>query len=107
MPAEYEPHSVCIMTWLVRGELWNDRIDGAKVDYAAVAAAIVRFEPVLMVCPPGQEEEGERACNGTARTVPSPINDSWTRDHSPVFALSGSAAPVARRGERRLAADRQ
>jgi urease alpha subunit len=48
MPAEWEPHVACYMEWptLTRKELWADRFDEAKRDYAAVANAIAAFEPV-------------------------------------------------------------
>src|SRR5919108_231336 len=52
MPAEWEPHEACLMEWptITRGDLWADRFEEAKRDYAAVANAIAAFEPVVMVC---------------------------------------------------------
>jgi agmatine deiminase len=53
MPAEWTPHECCLMAWPTRPELWQGQYEAATVEYAAVAQAIARFEPVLMVAAPG------------------------------------------------------
>ena len=87
MPAEWEPHVACYMEWptLTRQELWADRFDEAKRDYAAVANAISAFEPVVMVCDPDQETEVRRTCDETVEILPLAIDDSWMRDNGPIF----------------------
>ena len=52
MPAEWEPHERCIMGWPTQiriGSVWNEHYLLAMASYAAVAHAIARFEPVLML----------------------------------------------------------
>ena len=66
-------------------ELWADRFDEAKRDYAAVANAIAAFEPVVMVCDPDQETEVRRTCDETVEILPLAIDDSWMRDNGPIF----------------------
>jgi agmatine deiminase len=87
MPAEWERHQACFMEWptLRRRDLWADRFDEAKRDYAAVANAVAAFEPVVMVCDPDQQAEARRSCGEAVEILPLPIDDSWMRDNGPVF----------------------
>jgi agmatine deiminase len=98
MPAEWEPHQACLMGWptRTRRDLWSDRFEEAKRDYATVATAIAGFEPVVMVCHPDQEAEARRGCGEGVEIVPIPIDDSWMRDNGPIFVRddSGSLALV-------------
>lgn len=85
MPAEWEEHQCCLMSWPTRGELWGERFDDALRDYATVARAIVDFEPLTMVCPPGREREVRNLCGSAVETFAAPIDDSWIRDNGPIF----------------------
>jgi agmatine/peptidylarginine deiminase len=60
MPAAWARHAATLMAWPCRTELWRDLMDRAKDDYASVARAVARFEPVLMACPPGASAEVRR-----------------------------------------------
>jgi agmatine deiminase len=85
MPAEWDEHAGTLMSWPCRTELWGSRLDEAKRDYATVARAVAGFEPVTMVCNPGQESEVRDLCGGDVEILPAPIDDSWMRDNGPVF----------------------
>jgi agmatine deiminase len=85
MPAEWDEHQRCLMSWPTRVELWDGRLDEAKRDYAAVARAIVAFEPLTMVCAPGSEQEVRDHCGDEVDVLIAPIDDSWIRDNGPVF----------------------
>jgi agmatine deiminase len=85
MPPEWVPHAACLMAWPTRRELWRDRFDEAKRDYAAVARAIADFEPVWMICNPGTAAEVRDSCGTAIEAIELPINDSWARDSGPVF----------------------
>ena len=63
MPAEWEPHAGCLMAWPTRRDLWGGHLADAKRDYAAVAAAVAQFEPVVMVCNPGSAGEVRKLCD--------------------------------------------
>jgi agmatine deiminase len=84
------------MAWPDRRDLWGPLLSQAKAEYAAVARAIARFEPVLMVCPPGTRREVEAALGERIETLELPIDDSWTRDNGPIFVrdLDGRHAVV-------------
>jgi len=87
MPAEWEPHERCIIGWptVLRGDVWGEQYLLAKASYAAVAHAIRRFEPVLMLARPGEGGVARSYCGGDIEVVEMPIDDSWLRDSGPIF----------------------
>ena len=89
MPAEWEPHEACLMEWPTRGSLWKKYFDRAKSDYAEVARAIAAFEPLVMVCDPGNEAEVRNLCGSGVEPLAVPIDDSWMRDNGPIFVVDG------------------
>ena len=95
MPAEWEPHAACLMAWPSRQDLWGARLDQAKRGYASVAEAIGAFEPVLMVCNPGDEHEVKQHCGAAVEVLALPIDDSWTRDNGPVFVRNDEGGIAA------------
>jgi agmatine deiminase len=94
MPAEWETHAACLMQWPTRVELWGDRFGEALADYATVAKAISRFEPVIMVCAPGHAATVREMCGDAVRTLEIPIDDSWARDSGPIFVHDEEGDPV-------------
>ncbi len=96
MPPEWAPHAACLMAWPTRRELWGDRFDEAKSDYAVVARAISDFEPVVMICNPGVADEVRNLCGAAVEPLEFAINDSWMRDSGPIFVTDkdGNVAAV-------------
>ena len=81
MPAEWVPHERCVMAWPARADMWGPAFTTAKADYAEVARAVARTEPVLMVANVGDGHEAATACaRSDVEVVEWPIDDSWTRD---------------------------
>ena len=95
MPAEWDEHAGCLLSWPSRADLWLDRLDEAKHDYAAVARAIASFEPLTVVCPPGSEAEVHAFCGSGVETLAAPLDDSWIRDNGPVFVRDESGRVAA------------
>lgn len=87
MPAEWVPHQATLMAWPTRTReaLWGPVFERAKQDYAAVARAITAFEPVIMVCNPGEAREVRDRCGAGVEALEIPIDDSWLRDSGPIF----------------------
>lgn len=86
MPAEWEPHERTLMAWPCRTSLWGRQLEQAKVEYAGIANAIAAFEPVTMaVNGPTEADEVRAACAGEVEPLELPTNDSWLRDHGPIF----------------------
>src|SRR5688500_19475744 len=95
MPAEWTPHERCLMAWPTRPELWQGQYEAATAEYAAVAQAIARFEPVLMVAAPGLGDDARRWCGPKVEVIELPIDDSWLRDSGPIFVLGPHGARTA------------
>jgi agmatine deiminase len=76
------------MAWPARTELWGERLEDAKRDYATIAAAIARFEPVLMLAPPGEVVEARDRCGAGVEVTAFELDDSWTRDTGPLIVRS-------------------
>jgi agmatine deiminase len=85
MPAEFDAHQATWMSWPTRESLWHGRLDGARSDWAATARAVAAFEPVVMVCNPGDADDVRRRCGEGVDPLEIPIDDSWLRDNGPIF----------------------
>ena len=90
MPPAWALHAATLMAWPCRLELWEDLLEAAIDDYAAVARTIARFEPVLMACPPGTAAQVRSRIGATefgVEPLEIPLNDSWARDSGPVCVV--------------------
>ena len=100
MPPEWAPHLACYLVWPHNRDTWPGKFEVIPPIYAAMVAAIARFEPVrLMVNDPMRLDEVRTmirdAARGTEKEKDSvlgridifhlPTNDSWPRDHGPIF----------------------
>lgn len=90
MPAEWESHAGCLMSWPARSDLWGPGLVEAKRDYAAVARAVAGFEPVTVVCPPRLAGEVHNLCGVDVTAFEAPLDDSWMRDNGPTFVRNGA-----------------
>ncbi len=88
MPAEWAPHQCCLMAWPTRRSLWAGLFEQAKLDYAEIARTVAGFEPVVMICRPGDAAEVHDRCGAGVEPVTIEIDDSWTRDSGPVFVTN-------------------
>jgi agmatine deiminase len=96
MPAEWEPHERTLMGWPCRRELWGELLEQARADYAAVANAIARFEPVTMIAADsGDAALARAACDETVEVVELPLDDSWLRDCGPIYVYDTDGARMA------------
>jgi agmatine deiminase len=97
MPAETAPHERTLMAWPTetrRDALWGEQTEAARHDYAQIATAISRFEPVMVVADPSDAEHAGAMLGEQVDVVALPIDDSWLRDSGPIFVFAGD-------GERR------
>jgi agmatine deiminase len=85
MPAEFDEHQATWMSWPTRESLWHGHLDVARDEWAATARAVAAFEPVVMVCNPGDADEVRRRCGDGVDPLEIPIDDSWLRDNGPIF----------------------
>lgn len=91
MPAEWQRHERTVIAWPTEHPVWGGRVADARAEYAAVAKAIVRYEPVLVVANPADATGAALLCGGGVDVIPLPIDDAWMRDSGPliVFDVAG------------------
>lgn len=90
MPGEFERHSGTWMIWPERPDNWRDGARPGQQAYAAVAAAISRFEPVTVAASPAQWEYARAALDPAVRVVEISNNDAWMRDTGPTFVVNAA-----------------
>ena len=61
---EFEPHANCWMGWPDSAYLWRDNAKPAQKQYADIAKAISKFEPVVMIVNP--EVSSHHMCSSHA-----------------------------------------
>ena len=101
MPAEWEPHLTTYLVWPHNLDTWPGKFEPVQRAYAKMAAAIAQFEPICVLVKSADEIDPVKALIRTAVSNPElmkrveiivePTNDSWIRDHGPIFVnkLSG------------------
>ena len=99
MPAEGAPQDLVWMAFPSEGYSLGDTEeakDEARSTWAAVAHAILEFEPVRMVVDPGERAVAKRYLSTDVEIIEAPLNDAWMRDIGPTFvhAADGSVAGV-------------
>ncbi len=92
MPAEWAEHERCLMGWPCRADVWQDRLEQARRDYAQIAGAIARYEPVLMLVRPQDAGQAREYCGPDVELMQVELDDSWLRDTGPLFVRDGRGA---------------
>ncbi len=96
MPPEWAPHLACYLVWPHNPDTWPGKFELIPPLYARMVAAIASFEPVrLMVKDEAAMPEvlellqdaagGDDAIIRNVEAFLLPTNDSWARDHGPIF----------------------
>ncbi|MGY2167509.1 agmatine deiminase family protein [Pseudomonas gingeri] len=89
MPAEWAPHAATWMVWPHNQALWESAwgvtLAQVQVDFARVANAIARFEPVKMVVDPSARASAAALCQENIELIELAVDDSWCRDSGPSF----------------------
>lgn len=86
MPAEWEPHAYCVMSWTAAYDIFSkSEIKAMRHEQAKIAQAIARFESVVMLVSPGDEDDAVRKCGPEVEIVTLDHYDLWTRDTLPTF----------------------
>jgi agmatine deiminase len=101
MPAEWAPHLATYLVWPHNRDTWPGKFDVIPPVFARMAAAVAEFEPLRLLV--GDHSIAD-AARETIRATAGPAarldriaftvvatNDSWIRDHGPIFV--NRAAP--------------
>lgn len=93
MPAEWAKHERTWMAWpssgYTLGETDAEAME-ARETWAAVANAVVRFEPVSMLCETDDLEIARAFLDPAVQLIPAELNDAWMRDIGPTFVKDAS-----------------
>ncbi len=91
LPAEWEPQAAVLIAWPHADTDWADRLASVETTYAALVAAVTRFQPVVVVV--ASHVLQQHVANlltsadvdvGRVRFVTLPYDDTWLRDSGPV-----------------------
>jgi len=96
LPAEWEPQAGVIIAWPHAETDWGPRLERIERAYLGLAAAIARFEPlVVCVADDAVERRARGRLDGAGvdaarlRFVQAPYDDTWLRDSGPL-TLAGA-----------------
>jgi agmatine deiminase len=90
-PAEWAPHQALWSAWPSHAHLWEEDLDPARAEVAALFHAAAKAGETLHIAVHGPEahESAAAALAGTGATLHDlPFGDIWFRDTAPIFALS-------------------
>ena len=96
-PAEWEPQDGVLIAWPHADTDWSERLVEVEATYAALGAAVTRFETLLVCCRDGQLAERARATLMKAGATPERLrfveieyDDTWLRDSGPITLMEGT-----------------
>lgn len=96
LPAEWEPQSAVLIAWPHADTDWADRLADVETTYVALAAAVTRFQPLIIVVANQALHlrvqallTGEGVDLSKVRFVELPYDDTWLRDSGPITLKAG------------------
>jgi agmatine deiminase len=101
MPAEWEPQAAVWLSWPHNLATWPGNFRPIPAKFAEIAAQISRFEAVrINIAKPLQKRAWSLITKAGAdltkvKFYDHPTNDSWCRDHGPIFVKNGRTGEVA------------
>jgi agmatine/peptidylarginine deiminase len=97
-PAEWETQSAVLIAWPHAGTDWAARLPSVEGTYVALVAAIVRFEPCLVLVPDERVHSHARHLLGAGGVDLAKVHferldydDTWLRDSGPITLRRGDA----------------
>lgn len=94
LPARSVAHARTLLSWPCRTDVFGPLMPRAREEWAEVARAIARFEPVTLLVRPEDAGQARALCGEAVDLLELPLDDSWIRDNGPIF-LSDEAGRVA------------
>ncbi len=101
MPAEWEIQRAIWLSWPIRRATWPGHYETIQGKFAEIVTTISRYEHVhVNIAQPRQDaahhlftESGADMARVTLHD--NPINDTWCRDHGPIFVKNDATGEVA------------
>lgn len=101
-PAEWEPHAATWLVWPHNPETWPGKLTRIPAIFAQMVRALLPGESVDILVRSAAEQAGaefvltqHRALGAGVRFHQIPSNDSWIRDHGPVFLRNDAGTLLA------------
>jgi agmatine deiminase len=94
LPARWVDHQRTLLSWPCRQDVFGPLMEKAKTEWAEVARAVARFEPVTVLARPEDAVEARERCGTEVDLLELPMDDSWIRDNGPI-AVAGEDGGVA------------
>lgn len=95
MPREGAPHSKVLTAWPDQVSQKNLRdLNGAELDVAAIANAIVHFEPVTLLCRPRNVAKAKALVSPLVDIHEMEIDELWIRDTGPIYVKNSEGKLV-------------
>src|SRR6478609_4205247 len=101
MPAEWEPQQAIWLSWPHKRTTWPGRFRPIPGVFAKIVAAISRFQGVRINCAAAMQPRAKRLCAAAGADMAKvefynhPTNDTWCRDHGPIFVKHSRTGEVA------------
>ncbi len=101
MPAEWTPQESVFLSWPLNPRTWPGCFPETEQAYAEFAAAISRHELLRILCPQKENQRiaellfSKDAALEQVEFLDIPTNDTWCRDHGPVFVRNPSGGKRA------------
>jgi len=96
LPAEWEPQAAVLIAWPHADTDWADRLAEVETTYVALAAAVTRFQRLIIVVADRAlrvhvEAQLSKAAVDLAKIhfVELPYDDTWLRDSGPITLKAG------------------
>ncbi len=91
LPAEWSPQDAILIAWPHAGTDWAERLAEVEMTYVELAAAVCRFQNLLVVVADAALEaharyllEGRGIDLSRVRWIQLPYDDTWLRDSGPI-----------------------
>ncbi|MBQ4853566.1 agmatine deiminase family protein [Rhodanobacter sp. B2A1Ga4] len=97
LPAEWEPQAAVLIAWPHTGTDWAERLVAVETTYVALAVAVTRFQPLIIVVADvalrahvQSQLRDARVDLARIRFVELPYDDTWLRDSGPITLRGGA-----------------
>lgn len=101
MPAEWEPQEAVWLSWPHNRDTWPGYFESIPAVFADIGAAITRYQKLRVNGAAALKPDALRllreagACMERVEWFDHETNDSWCRDHGPIFVRNPSTREVA------------
>ncbi len=101
MPAEWEPQEAVWLSWPHKRTTWPGKFRPIPYVFAEIVKQISRFQAVRINCAATLQPRAKRLCAAAGADMKCvtfyahPTNDTWCRDHGPIFVKHRKTDEVA------------